>query len=173
MTVADGTLGGTGTISGNTVVQSGANLTGGTEGGIGTLTFSGNLTTDSGSTWLIDLVQDVNGSSDLIDVNGTLLDLGGASLSLMTSGSYTLGNSYTIATFNSLAGTFNGLSEGAIISGYQINYGTATAGTITLTTVPEPGTLGLLGLALGGFFFRRIRRRKSVEGMIAEAEDRD
>ena len=90
------------------------------------------------------------------------LNLNSASLSLALSGAFTADNVYTIATFNSLAGTFNGLSEGSIISNYRINYGTVTSGAITLTAVPEPGTLGLLGLALGGFFLRRRKKRSSA-----------
>jgi autotransporter-associated beta strand protein len=156
--VTDGTFGGTGTISGNTTIANGAVLTGGTDGTVGTINFNGTLTNDTGATWLIDLVSDVNGSADLVNLGIGSLNLNSAALNLVTSGIYTVGNSYTIATYASLAGTFNGLSEGAIISGYQINYG---SNAITLTAVPEPGTLGLLGLALGGFFFRRLRKRRN------------
>ncbi|MCB1203857.1 MAG: autotransporter-associated beta strand repeat-containing protein [Verrucomicrobiae bacterium] len=162
VTVSAGTMGGTGTISGATTVQNGSFLTGGTDGTVGTLTFGGDLTMDAGSTWLVDLIQDVNGSSDLIGVASGALNLNSASLSLALSGAFTADNVYTIATFNSLAGTFNGLSEGSIISNYRINYGTVTSGAITLTAVPEPGTLGLLGLALGGFFLRRRKKRSSA-----------
>jgi len=156
--VTDGTFGGTGTISGNTTIGSGAVLTGGTDGTVGTINFNGTLTNNTGATWLIDLVSDVNGSADQINLGIGSLNLNDAALNLVTSGVYTAGYSYTIATYASLAGTFNGLGDGAIISGYQINYGT---NAITLTAVPEPGTLGLLGLALGGFFFRRLRKRRN------------
>jgi len=156
--VTDGTFGGTGTISGNTTIGTGAILTGGTDGTVGTINFNGTLTNNTGATWLIDLVSDVNGSADQINLGIGSLNLNDAALNLVTSGVYTAGYSYTIATYASLAGTFNGLSEGAVISGYQINYG---ANAITLTAVPEPGTLGLLGLALGGFFFRRLRKRRN------------
>jgi autotransporter-associated beta strand protein len=154
VTVATGgTLGGTGTIGGATTVQDGGFLTGAAEGTVGALNFASNLTTDAGSTWLIDLVQNVNGSSDTIVVGGTL-NLNSSALSLVTSGAYTLGNTYTIAGYGSRVGTFSNLAEGAFLSGYQISYG---ANAITLTAVPEPGTLGLLGLVLGGFLIRRLR----------------
>ncbi|MCB1203460.1 MAG: autotransporter-associated beta strand repeat-containing protein, partial [Verrucomicrobiae bacterium] len=160
----DAVLGGNGIISGNTNLGTGTTLSAGdpaVSAGIGTLTFGGDLTLATGSTWLIDLVQNVNGSSDLIDVSSGTLNLSSASLGLNTTGAINFGNVYTIATFNSLAGTFNGLNEGAVISNYQISYGQVTAGAITLTAVPEPGTLGFLGLALGGFAWRRWRRRRA------------
>jgi fibronectin-binding autotransporter adhesin len=156
VTVATGgTLGGIGTIGGATTVQNGGFLTGATNGTVGEINFASGLTTDTGSTWLIDLVQNVNGSSDLVDITG-ILNLNSSNLSLITTGAHTFGNTYTIANYTSRVGTFNNLADGAFVSGYQINYG---ANAITLTAVPEPGTLGLLGLALGGFIFRRLRHR--------------
>jgi autotransporter-associated beta strand protein len=158
--ITDGTFGGTGTISGNTTIGNGAILTGGTDGTAGTINFNGTLTNTTGATWLIDLVGDVSGSSDLINLGTGALDLNNAILSLAVT-NFTAGNSYTIATYSSLIGgsTFNGIGQGDIISGYQIDYGSTA---ITLTAVPEPGTLGLLGVALGGFFFRRLRKRRNA-----------
>jgi autotransporter-associated beta strand protein len=158
--ITDGTFGGTGTISGNTTIGNSAILTGGTDGTVGTINFNGTLTNTTGATWLIDLVGDVSGSSDLINLGTGALDLNNAILSLAVT-NFTAGNSYTIATYSSLIGgsTFNGIGQGDIISGYQIDYGTTA---ITLTAVPEPGTLGLLGMALGGFFFRRLRKRRNA-----------
>jgi autotransporter-associated beta strand protein len=158
--ITDGSFGGTGTISGNTTIGNGAILTGGTDGTAGTINFTGTLTNNTGATWLIDIVGDVSGSSDLINLGTGALDLNNAILSLAVT-NFTAGNSYTIATYSSLIGgsTFNGIGQGDIISGYQIDYGTTA---ITLTAVPEPGTLGLLGVALGGFFFRRLRKRRNA-----------
>jgi autotransporter-associated beta strand protein len=156
--ITDGTFGGTGTISGNTTIGNGAILTGGTDGGIGTINFSGSLTNAVGATWLIDLVGDVSGSSDLINLGSGVLDLNNANLSInLGSSNFTIGRTYTIATYGSLV-SGSAFSGGSIISGYEINYG---ANSITLTAVPEPGTLGLLGMALGGFFFRRLRKRRN------------
>jgi autotransporter-associated beta strand protein len=156
-----GTLGGTGSIGAAlTTVESGGRVSAGVPGvasGTGTLTFTGDLTTATGSTWLIDIVQDQNGLSDRINVGG-VLDLSGASFLPNFLGSFTNGHVYTLASYGSLTGTFDGWAEGAIISNYQISYGSGTSGAITLTAVPEPGTLAILGGALGGIFWSRRRR---------------
>lgn len=173
VTVAEGTFGGTGTITGATTVESGAYLTGATDGTTGTLTFSNNLTTEAGSIWLVDLVQGVSGPTDLISVGGAL-DLSGSSLNISFGGAFVEYEVYTIATYGTgLTGAFSGLSEGAFVDPgnlYRISYGTGGAGgAITLTAVPEPGTLGFLGLALAGFFTRRIRKRRAVAAQVASA----
>ncbi len=155
-----GTLGGTGTISGNTSVASGAVLTGGTVGTTGTLNFNGAVSMASGSTWLVDLVETTSGDSDRIIVAG-LLSLGNSELDIALTGTFS-GGSYIIATFGTLSGTFNNLDEGDYIGDYRISYGIETANSITLTAVPEPGTLSLLGLGLGGLLFRRLRRRRAA-----------
>lgn len=167
VTVASGaTLGGGGTIGGNTAIASGATLTGGTSGTVDTLNFANGLTASSGSIWLIDLVQATSMMSDQINITGGNVDISGSTLQLNFLDSPAIpGNTYHIATYSGLSSaftsTFNGLAEGDIISGYQIHYGGGTTGFISLTAVPEPGTLGLLGLAISGFFFRRIRRLRA------------
>lgn len=167
--VNDGTFGGTGTISGNTTIGADATLTAATTGTTGALTFSGDLTLVSGSTWLIDLVENNPLGVDRINVIGNL-NLGGATLDFRPTDTFS-GNNYVIATFGNgptLGSTFAGLAEGDTIGNYTISYGAVTAGAITLTAVPEPGTLGLLGVALGGFFFRRLRRRRTVASLSEE-----
>lgn len=166
MTVRNtGTLGGTGTIGGDlTTVESGGRISAGVPGvagGVGALSFSDALTTAVGSTWLVDIVQDQNGGSDRINVGGAL-SLDGASFLPSFTGGFTRGHVYTIASYGTLTGTFDGWMDGTIISNYQINYGSGTAGAITLTAVPEPGTLALLGGALGWLFWRRIRRLRAA-----------
>ncbi len=159
--VAAGTLGGIGTVSGDTTISSGAVITGGTVGTVGTLTFSGDLTLESGSTWLVDLVETNPNDADKIAVSG-LLELGGSFLDLNAVGTYSA-NNYVIATFGNLNGTFDGLDEGDVIGNYFISYGVSTANAITLTAVPEPGTLSLLGIALSGLLARRLRRKRQSE----------
>jgi len=154
-------LGGSGTIAGPTTIESGGTLMGGTAGGIGTLTLGGGLDSQAGSTWLIDLAQNIEGQSDRIAVAG-FLSIDGATLTLNPSGAFVAntGFVYTIATYGSLNGTFSGLAEGAQVGNYLISYGNVTPGAITLTAVPEPGTLALLGAGLGGWLLRRRRARR-------------
>ncbi|MBP6602574.1 MAG: autotransporter-associated beta strand repeat-containing protein [Verrucomicrobiales bacterium] len=172
VTVAEGTLGGSGIISGDTSVSAGATITAGKIGTVnapisadlGTLQIAGNLTTPTGATWLVDLVQGVSGSADRIEV-GNHLDLSDSSLVVNFGGTFQANKVYTIATYgSSLTGTFNGLNEGNFLGPgnlYFINYGSGPNGAITLTAVPEPGTLGLLGMAFGGYLFRRNWRKRA------------
>jgi fibronectin-binding autotransporter adhesin len=165
---AGATLGGTGTIAGDTVVSAGAILTGGRDGTadpggpgtIGELTFFGDLDS-TGSSWLIDLVQDNTLAADHINGPAGNLNITNATLGLILSGSeYQFSQVYTIASYATLTGTFSGLGQDAfVIPGYQINYGSGLNSTITLIAVPEPATLGLLTLALGGLYAQRRRKR--------------
>lgn len=172
LTVQGGaTLAGEGTISGgSTTIASGAFLSSGaTDTGLvgggstaGTLTFGGDLTLASGSTWLVDIVDAT--TADFIDVSSDTLTIAGANLQF---GGFTPAphTTYSIASYGSLSGTFNSLTEGAIINGYEINYGTRVgfANQITLTAVPEPTTVipMILGALAGGFFLRRRKRAES------------
>ena len=131
-------INGTNTGAGTTIVAAG------TLGGTGTL--SGAASVSSGAT-----------------ITGGVIGTVGAPV-LNTSASFMQGNVYTIGSYGTgaLTGTFNGLAENDIFMNYRINYGTITTGAITLTAVPEPGTLGFLGVALGGLFARRLRKRHAA-----------
>ncbi|MDF1824604.1 MAG: autotransporter-associated beta strand repeat-containing protein [Verrucomicrobiales bacterium] len=163
-----GTLGGIGTLGGATTIDSGGRLTGGTNGGAGTLSFVGNLTTASGSSWLVDLVQGATDVSDSISVGGNL-DITGSAFVDNFSGSFTGGTSYQIASYTgNLTGTFaswGNNTERTLGGGqYLINYGSGSNSVITLTAVPEPAAfLPLLLLAFGGGWILRRRRREVAE----------
>ena len=155
------TLGGDGAISGATTI-SGTLSTGelATVGSVGTLDFSGNdLTFNNGSAWLVDLVLGVSESSDSVLVDALTLHTG-SSLSFNLTGTYNADEVYTLATYTSRSGTFSNFATSGVytIGGneFLLNYGT---NAITLTAVPEPGTLGFLGLIFGGFLYRRFLRR--------------
>jgi autotransporter-associated beta strand protein len=174
VSVATGaTLTGFGSIQGNTMIDSGATLSAGFDGvSDRTLSFSGDLTASAGSIWLVDLVQNMDGVTDHINVTGALNISGAIFQEGAFSSAFTIGNRYTIATYGSgLTGEFDlwaNNSQRTISGGqYLINY--ADAGAITLTAVPEPGTLGFLGLALAGFLTRRIRKRRAVVAQVASA----
>lgn len=169
VTVASGaTLGGAGTVGGDTTILSGGTVTGGTAGGIGELTFAQDLTLDTGSTWLVDLMHDST-TADQIIVSGNL-HIGGA-LSIAGTGTFTNGSIYTIATYGTLTGNgfsndsaYDGILLTGRIDGLGGNYWTVNYndnGAITLTAVPEPGTLFslLVTLLTGGWFARRRAAR--------------
>lgn len=164
VTVASGTtLGGIGKIGGNTSVT-GTLSTGtlATVGSVGTLDFgTKGLTFDGTSSWLIDLVQGVTESSDSISVSALIIGAG-SNLTFNHTNSYNGDEIYTLASYTSRSGTFANFATSGVytIGGgdYFLNYGSGTNGAITLTAVPEPGTLSLLGLAFGGYVFRRLRK---------------
>ena len=111
----------------------------------------------------------MNAASDSINA-GNLEITSGAMLSFATTNAFTQKEGYTIASYSgNLSGVFyfgdadpwlnktkRKIGEGQ----YSIDYGSGMNSTITLTAVPEPGTFGLLGLSLAGFFFRRLRKRR-------------
>jgi len=164
-----GTLSGHGSVSGNTTIESGGTVTAGFDGGSDrTLTFGGDLTAQSGSIWLVDLVEDSNGVTDHINVTGNLTITGAIFTAGTFANSHTPNNSYVIATYGgNLTGEFDfggawlNNTERTLDGGqYLINYGGGSNSFITLTAVPEPGTFGLLGLALAGLAFLRFRKRR-------------
>jgi autotransporter-associated beta strand protein len=174
VTVASGgTLGGSGSISGDTTIQSGGTLTGGTNGTVDSLDFGGNLTMNSGSTWLVDLAG-ATADQILLSLNTATLDLGTATLAVNTlDTAWTLGQVWTIASFfpGQLSGTFFNLNDGDTLfasgSGgqFQVNYNNSL-GTVTLTAVPEPSTVItlILLLALGAWIGRkRWLRTRTVQ----------
>jgi fibronectin-binding autotransporter adhesin len=111
-------------------------------------------------------------TGDLGDVNGLLTITSGATLDLVQLGTYTVGDKFTLFAYNSLSGTFAGLTDEAtfINAGglWRIDYndnGTAglnlgsVTGTsfVTVTAIPEPNVAALLG-CLGALVLLRRRR---------------
>jgi len=144
---ANTTLGGTGTISGN-VTANGLIAPGDGGTSIGTLTVGASTFGSTGSL-NIDLGA---GASDKLVVNGNL------SLNALTAlnlfGTADGVTSYVIARYTgTLTGTF---ASPTLPAGYSINYGSGSNSQITLA-VPEPATLGLIGVGMLGLLARRRR----------------
>jgi hypothetical protein len=161
-------LGGTGSISGTTTVQSGGTLTGGDVNVIGTLTL-GSLNLLPGGIFQFD--ADTNTQSyDLLNVDN--LSLNGSTLFFndLDSALLSMGTIISLIDYNTFTpGFFAGLPEGATFSAgsnwYQISYGLTVAGAVTVSAVPEidPNGLGsAAALVLGSLGLLERRRRKAA-----------
>lgn len=163
-------LGGSNTIS---VLAGGAISAG--QGGLGTLTLNGGSTSgailslangaafnfDLGSGNASDRIAFWNyaGSSDFLLSNNVIHFTGAQE------GVYTL---FEFFSDNGLTTAASGLTSGLDLAGFtglegyqaSINYGASDI-TLTLTAVPEPGTMALLGVCAAAGLLVKLRRRQS------------
>ena len=136
----------------------------------GTIDFSAGLTLGNSSTYNFELVGGTTGanSADLGNVNGLLTIGTGVILDLAQfgAGAYTLNDKFTLFSYDTLSGTFNGLADGAQFTDaggiWQINYndtvgtnGGSESNFVTITAIPEPEAALLGGLGLLGILRRR------------------
>jgi len=174
--VVGGTLSGFGSIGGDVkfATDAGATITTAFDGiSDRTLAIGGNLDMKKGNTWLVDLVENVDGASSRVDITGTLTMMSDTTLTFNTTGAFTADNVYTIATYGSLSGlfTYGGTpwldDTERLIGGnrYLLNYND-TGNAITLTAVPEPGTWLVVTLfsAFGVWIRKRGRRNAPRRG---------
>jgi autotransporter-associated beta strand protein len=162
MTLTSGqTLKGEGTFDGGLIAASGADVAPGSSPGV--LTATGDVEFQSGATFTVELVGTLAGEADQLVMSGTgdTLTLGGATLALVTPNVLPYSSSFIIIDgFSVLSGTFAGLpNSGDTVATanntFEIQY---NASDITLTVVPEPGSLGFIGLAaMLGWISRRRR----------------
>jgi hypothetical protein len=156
--MAGGTLGGTGTISGN-VANAGMLMP-----GTGAMTINGNYTQTGTGVYLAGLGGLFAGQFSQLNISGSASLAGSLNVSLVNSFVVNLGDSFFIMTFNSLTGTFSSLNLPSLASGLQwlLAYNptniTLSVGSSQVPQVPEPGTLLLVASGLSGLLWRRRRR---------------
>lgn len=150
-----GTLAGDSTVDGNVTAAAGGVIApgNGTDGTLGTLAVTGNVTLAHLGTYGVLDIDVVSGAADLLTVGGTL-DVSGATLHTDFTGAASF-TPLVIATYGTLVGTF-GTVQGLPV-GWSIDYHYQSQNQIAL--VPEPSTIVLAGIGLAGLMARRLRRR--------------
>ena len=152
-----GRVSGTGTLAG-AVINTGGVVAPGTSAG--TLAATGGLSILG--TYQAEVTGPGAGQTDLLAVTGGLT-LGPASVLDVTGGTFNGTSTYTIASYDTLAGQFQ--SQLGLPSNYEVNYGSGSNGTISLVPVPEPAGVALAAGA-GLLLLRRRNRRGTPAGLI-------
>jgi autotransporter-associated beta strand protein len=160
---SSGTLAGTGTVgtlgTGAVTLNSGGTITPGT-GSLGTLTTAGDLTWMSGGAMNFDL-STVDNTSALLQVNGTFDLAGGSNFTFNFTGGQ-VGQTYLLVFYNTAG---SGLTSGSQFAAnglggdFTLDSGTLT---FTVTSVPEPGTVVLMVMGLGGMMLIMRRGRRAL-----------
>ena len=155
-------LGGTGTIGGATTIGNGTldgTITGATNGTIGTLSLSNNLTFTGAAanlaTFLVDIGAGTN-NSDRLSVGGSV-DLTNGFDQILFNGSADGTSSYILATATGgINGTFDTVTN--LPAGYQLVYGTNELDLAPISAVPEASTWFAGALALSAMLVAQRRR---------------
>ncbi len=162
ITWTGGAIGGSSTITGS-LIASGTGAKSINPGNSpGQLSVTGNVSLD---TYTV-LNLEVNSATavsgyDVLALTG-VLTLNNATLNVILGYTPVMNDLYTIATFSSLMGTFNGLADGStFLAGGQLFEIQYNANDITLQAVPEPSTVSLAVLSLAGLLVVCLRRKKS------------
>lgn len=167
VTVADGTkFSGNGTIGGNLTMASGSCLVLDETQDLGKLTVSGTFNAQGAT---LNVTQTTPDSEIKITANAA--DLTGATINYTYNGDVSELDDFAtvqIVDANNLAGfdslTFNFASDtGAILSRYWVDGGALYAQLGNTSSIPEPSTLLLALLAVGGVFGLRKSRRATLK----------
>lgn len=149
-------LAGYGTVLGDTTLDSGAVLAPGMS--IGTLSFADDLALNSGSVWEVEIGGTGVADFDQLLVSGQLTAGGTIAVSLVNLFAPTAGDSFSIASFDSLvdAGYDFDFSAASLDAG--LSWDTQLFGsTGTIGVIPEPGSAWLLLLPACMALCRRVR----------------
>ncbi|BCU76587.1 hypothetical protein llg_13020 [Luteolibacter sp. LG18] len=130
------TLGGGGSVGGAVTVQSGGTLSPGN--GIGTLTLGGGLTLQTGCTTRLEINRTA-GTCDKLAVTGTFTRAGTLQVTSL-GGTFAAGDSFTLFTAGSFAGSFSATSLPAL--GASLQWNTTNLPNGVLTVESAPGTFG-------------------------------
>lgn len=167
ITWTEGGVEGSGTIVGNLTASGSGQKVLSPGNSPGTLTIDGDLSLDNLTTVIFELNgPDAGVSYDVLNVSGTLA-LNDATLEIILGFTPGITEQFTVALFDQLSGTFNGIGDGDTVSAgayeFMVNYLTGS-GEIMLTTtaIPEPGHLALLTAFLATAVVVVRRRKKRV-----------
>ena len=144
VTIAGGTLGGTGTISGPVTVQSGSRLSPGTS--IGALTINNNLTLNAGSATLMELNK-TSGTHDQVICSGALAYNGSLTVTNL-SGALAAGDSFKLFTFAGSNGAFTSTNLPSLDDGLACNFNPGDGVLRVISTVPTNIVVVYLGNTL-------------------------
>lgn len=129
-----------GTVIGNVVAQTGSHITVGLGNAASTLSFSNDLSLNTGSAVNLDLSDNPGFGNDVINVNGNLGVAGTVNLSIGALGAgATIGQTYTIMNYS------------GILTGNQTNFAVDGGGTRkTFTVQPTAGTPNSIQVLVAG-----------------------
>ncbi len=155
-----GILGGSGFLKGSTSI--GGTLAPGTSAGI--ISFGSELTLTNTGSVVMELGGHIRGSQyDGVNVGGALTLDGGLNIAFLNSFRPSLDDTFTLFTgFTSVAGNF---AEVTFSDPLYTGFFDPSAGTVTVTGVPEPGSSALLILGLGAVASRRPKKSPSTSSL--------
>ncbi|HEU6448030.1 MAG TPA: family 16 glycosylhydrolase [Verrucomicrobiae bacterium] len=144
LTIIKGMLGGTGTVSGATLIQSGGTLSPGNSG-TGALTFGNSLTLSSGCTNLFEINKSLY-TNDVVRVTGSLA-LNGTLVVSNLAGNLTAGDSFKLFSAGNYTGNFSSVKLPLLDYGLAWNTNGLTNGILSVvaTVSPQVGSVSFLG----------------------------
>ncbi|PLX94772.1 MAG: hypothetical protein C0620_05490 [Desulfuromonas sp.] len=140
---------------------------------IGTVTVSGDMTQEAGSTYAVELAEGM--ASDLITVAGTATIDAEATVAVTELGYISDGDIFTILEAGTLSGTYGSLTESSLFVDYELDY--ATANTVQLvasrTSYEDAGLTGNTLDVVTALEEAALAGDEAASAFIASAESLD